>query len=146
MHRPASAPRLCSAPQKKYCPASKKIGKNAVQSIHSGQCKKSLSKHINMGSSFEDLSVTNPFPKTEHDLKILFKRYLFFCLRIEREKGKKHSILPNPCIEAASERALPSTWPPGNDSRRRTRIREKAPRAGSAWTRSVLPGSVCFYL
>ena len=50
--------------------------------------KKSLPKHINMGSRFEDLAATNPFPKTERDLEIPFERYLFFRLQLQREKEK----------------------------------------------------------
>ena len=50
--------------------------------------KKSLSKHINMGSTFVGLNATNPFPKTDHDLETLFKRYYIYCHRIEKAKGK----------------------------------------------------------
>ena len=41
-----------------------------------------------MGSHFEDLDATNPFPKTEGNLDIPFERYLFFRLRIGKRKIK----------------------------------------------------------
>ena len=39
-----------------------------------------------MGSRFEDLASTSPFPKTERDLEIPFERYLFFRLKSKKEK------------------------------------------------------------
>ena len=41
-----------------------------------------------MGSRFEDLNVTNPFPKTDRDFQTRFERYLFFRVQLQRENQK----------------------------------------------------------
>ena len=55
-----------------------------------GSAKKSSSKHINMGSSFEDLDVTSPFLKTDLDFETRFARYCIFLI-FELEKKKRIS-------------------------------------------------------
>ena len=46
----------------------------------------SLSKHINIGSSFEDLDTTNSFLKAGRDFETRFARYFFFRLKSKKEK------------------------------------------------------------
>ena len=69
------------------CP-SNAVHERQYNVLTSGSAKKSLSKHINMGSTFVGLNATNLFPKTDHDLETLFKRYYIYCHRIEKAKGK----------------------------------------------------------
>ena len=65
----------------------------SLRAVH----KKSLSKPINMGSTFVDLDATNPSLKTDRDLEARFEKYIIFCLPIKREKRKnKPSCAPMP--------------------------------------------------
>ena len=88
--------------------------------------KKSLSKHINMGSSFEDLDATSPFLKTDLYLDAWFARY-FFCLCTKKKKEKEHTRATHPAV--ANEWHAPTT-----SGEQRTHAREQghaqnAPRA-----------------
>lgn len=73
--------------------------------------KKSLSKHINIRSYFEDLDATNSFLKTDRDLKSWFTNILSFCLRIKKRKRKSTHETTHTAIEVGSV----SLWPTRGD-------------------------------